>query len=330
MTRGRWSLLLVLALAGAAVGGLAIFARTADERVVMTSPPPRATPSSTTTRPALATAQTATGPRYAAFDCTKPAGIAARVDDAAIQLADLCARLQRLGGVTPQGTERQQARHVLDRMIDAVLVHRALDRAGAAVTESELTAALAAMHPKPGADVELLGAQLRERLELKKLVALRGADIAITEHDVDAELASGAPGIARGQGTQVEGFLARIAPGTDESAARQRAEAFAKQPSNASGMTPLAPFVVGDSGIEPALEAAAAKLRPGTWSTALRTRVGYAVIRVIGEAEGEALDTPALRARVRSALEIKKLGAAQQRVLEALRAAARIEMLVDV
>jgi hypothetical protein len=33
---------------------------------------------------------------------------------------------------------------------------------------------------------------------------------------------------------------------------------------------------------------------------------------------------------VRAALETRKLGAAQQRVLEALRAAAHIEMLVDV
>jgi hypothetical protein len=330
MTRGRWSLLLVLALAGAAVGGLAIFAKTSTERVAISAPP--STPPSATTstaRPALATRETTTpGPRYAAFDCAHPAGLAARVDDVPIQLADLCTQLARLGGVTPNGTERQQARHVLDRMIDALLVRRALG--GATVSEAELTAALGAMQPKLGADVELVAAQLRERLALEKLVKLRGADLAVTQQDIDAELAIGAPGIARGQGTQVEGFLARIAPGTDDTAARQRAEAFAKQPTDATGMTPLAPFVVGDTGVEPALEAAAASLAPGAWSGALRTRVGYAVIRVIGTSPGEAVDTPGLRERVRTALETRKRAVAQQRLLEELRAVARIETLVDI
>ena len=283
MTRGRWSLLLVLALAGAAVGGLAILARTSNERVEIAAP--AASPSSPTPRPGLATpAQVPTGPRFAAFDCTKPAGLAARVDATPIQLADLCARLQRLGGVTPKGTVRQQARHVLDRMIDAMLVRRALDQSGAAVTEAELSAA---MPPSIGADVDLLRA-----------------------------------------------LPARDAPNADaaaDAAARARAEAFIKNPSGiAAGMAPLSPFVVGETGIEPALEAAASSLPKGQWSTALRTRVGYAVIRVIGTSAGEALDAPALRTRVRSALETRKLGAAQQRVLEALRAAASIELLVDV
>ncbi|MBA3504049.1 MAG: hypothetical protein H0T65_27050, partial [Deltaproteobacteria bacterium] len=84
------------------------------------------------------------------------------------------------------------------------------------------------------------------------------------------------------------------------------------------------------SGIEPALETAVASLSHGEWSTPLLTRVGYAVIRAVGTEEGTRLDAPALRIRVRKALETRKLQAAQQRVLEELRAAARIEYLVDV
>ncbi len=290
--------------------------------------------SSSTSQPSLPGAARAdTGPRYASFDCGYPAGDAARVDGKGIPLAALCEQLNRLGAVTPQGTERVQARAVLDRMIDAVLVSNALEREKATLTKDELALALRELPPRIGADVELITAQLRDRLALKKLVEKR-TSLTVTEYEVDAEILDGAPGIDRGQGVRVEGYIARMTPGGDENAARERAEKFAggdKSPEVAAAgkMTPLPAFVVGASGVEPELQDAAFGLAKGKWSGALRTRVGWVVIRVIESEPGiKVEDTPSLRARVRRALETRKLQGAQQRLLDELRAAARIEYIV--
>lgn len=292
--------------------------------------------SSKTAQPSLpgAAARADNGPRYASFDCGYPAGDAARVDGAGIPLAELCDQLRRIGAVTPKGTERVQARTVLDRMIDAVLVNTALEREKAGVTKAEMDAALRELPPRIGADVELITAQLRDRVALKKLVEKR-TSLAVTEYEVDAELLDGAPGIDRGQGVRVEGYIARMTPGADENAARERAEKFAdvgdKTPEAAAAakMTPLPEFTVGASGIEPELQEAAFGLKNGKWSGALRTRVGWAVIRVVESEKGIPIeDMPSIRARVRRALETRKLQAAQQRLLEQLREAARIEYIV--
>jgi parvulin-like peptidyl-prolyl isomerase len=168
----------------------------------------------------------------------------------------------------------------------------------------------------------------------RKLVEKR-TSLTVTEYEVDAEILDGAPGIDRGQGVRVEGYIARHPPGGDENAARQRAEAFAdvrdKTPEAAAAgkMTPLPAFTVGASNIEPELQAAAFGLAKGKWSGALRTRVGWAVIRVVENDPGIPIDDlPSLRSRVRRALETRKLQGAQQRLLEELRAAAKIEYIV--
>ena len=328
---------LVVAAAGLAVGGWLVVRAS----VPAATDAPRAALEPTRIvsaprRPALAADAGTPGPRYAAFDCTRPLGEAARVDGESISLRDLCARLARFGAVTAKGTERQQAILALDRMIDATLVRRALAREGVAVSAADVETALGAMPPQVGADVELLREQLRERLELDKLAA-RGAEIVVSEHEVEAELAAGAPGIARGRGMRVEGWIARVPPAADaktQEAARDRAHALARalrdgKPAAGHELAPLAPFVVGESGVEPELEEAARALPSGRWSAALRTRVGYVVVRVVGAAEGESLAAPSLRGRVRAALETRKRQVVRQRVLEELRAAARIEKLVD-
>lgn len=346
MTRGAW--LLVLGFAGLALGAWLLLRVMTDDAAPVTASPGATAPARTgaatappASPPALAGSASAGTPgiAFAAFDCAHPRGDAARIDGSAITLADLCARLVRLGAVTPAGTARAQARHVLERMIDARLVRRALDGAGASVSDAEVAAAVAATAGS-AADPGVLAEQLRERLELQALVQRR-AQTTVTERDVDAELAAGAPGIDRGQGVRVDGWIARVPPDADAdalAAAQARAQAFAKAldpaaPATAAAahrLTPLAPFVVGETGVEPDLQAAAFALREGAWSAPVRTRVGWAVIRVLGAVDGTRLDDQALRARVRAALETRRRQAVQQRLLEELRAAATIEIVADV
>ncbi len=180
---------------------------------------------------------------------------------------------------------------------------------------------------------------MRERLELQKLSASQ-AKLEVSEQEVDAELAAGAPGIDRGQGIRVEGWLYRIPPSADAAAqakAEQAAQEFSKaipavKPEVAAkqhGLTPVPPFLVADHGLEPDLEAAARSLSKGQLSRPIKTKVGAMVIRMIERVEGTKLDDKFLRARVRKALETRKAAGAGKDVLTRLRNAARIEILVD-
>lgn len=308
-------------------------------------PPP---PDSTAWPPALAAADAAAsgdGPAPDApgrgLDCAHPAGNAALIDGEGLPTERVCARLSRIGGVGTTGIARRQARVVLDQLIDVALVRRGLAFERAAVTEAEIAAALAALRPPvaEAAASPLLREQMRERLELRKLAGLRHR-LEVTEADIDVEVAAGAPGIDRGQGVRVEAWMARTAPGTDAGdrpAAQEAAEAFAaavqtQSPEAAAAqhhLTHLAPFVVGTNGVEPELERTALGLSEGQWSGAVRTRVGWAVLRAVGRVEGQELAPDALRARVRQALESRRLLAARQELLATLRSAARIEVLVD-
>jgi parvulin-like peptidyl-prolyl isomerase len=262
------------------------------------------------------------------LDCAKPAGDAARVDGAAITLATLCTELGKRGG------GQSGARAVLDRLIDDVLVKRALAAAHMQVTDAEVVAALEArglQAPAPDQDPALLQQEMRTRLELEKLAGTQP----VTEADVDAELAAGAPGIDRGAGIRVEGWIIRV-PANADAAARTKAEAsahaFAKNPTDAAakqyGMTKLAPFIVGSGGIEPALEAAANGLARGEVSRAIATKVGWTVIKKLDDVTGTPLDDTALRHRVRKALETRRQQTAASEVIGRLRRTTRIEILV--
>ena len=287
-----------------------------------------------------------------ALECAHPAGSAALIDGEALSAERVCARLARIGGVVGAVADRRQARVVLDQLIDVMLVGRALAWEHAAVGDDEVAAALAELRPAPVVDGgidrvappaatvdPLVREQVRERLELRKLAALRHR-LEVSEGEVDAEVAAGAPGIDRGQGIRVEAWLARMTPGSDggaRPAAQVAAEAFAEavqseRPEAAAsrlGMSHLAPFVLGANGVEPDMERAALGLAEGQWSGAIRTRVGWAVLRALGRVEGTEPTPDALRAMVRRALESRKLQAARQEILAALRSAARIEVLVD-
>lgn len=276
------------------------------------------------------------------LDCARPQGDVARVDSEAISAERLCARLRRIGAVTASGPDGQQTRWVLDQLIDVTLVRHALAFERAEVPEAEVTTALVALlsdaGPRAAADDTLLREQLRERMELRALLRLRHP-IEVTEAQVEAELARGAPGIDRGQGVRVEGWIARTPPGVDAGerpAAQRAAEDFARAieietPEAAAArlrLTRLAPFVVGINGVEPELERAATSVPEGRWSGAVRTRVGWAVLRVMGAVEGARIPDGVLRARVREALENRALQDARNSSLEQLRAAARVERLI--
>lgn len=284
---------------------------------------------SDTTGGAITGAATEAGAQLPKLDCKQPVGDVARVDGTGIPARQLCDWLAKTGGAN--------ARTALDQMIDALVVKNALAAKGATVSEQEIDAALRelAVDPKD----QLYRQQVRERLELRKLATLH-ASLEVSEREVDAELAAGAPGIDRGQGVRVEGWIARVAPGADgklRDAAKEAAHAFSKalatqQPADAAkahGLAPLAPFVVGPSGLEPALENAASSVRKGELSAPVETKTGWVVIRVLERVEGEKLDDKTLRERVRRALENRKAAAATKDVLTRLRNAARVEILVE-
>nr|MBA3393570.1 hypothetical protein [Deltaproteobacteria bacterium] len=76
------------------------------------------------------------------LDCARPTGNAAIVDDQPITVERLCSSLSRIGAVKPTGVDLGQAKLVLDRMIDGVIVHRALEQANLKVTDAEVDASL--------------------------------------------------------------------------------------------------------------------------------------------------------------------------------------------
>lgn len=286
---------------------------------------------SSSTRAATATPDLATQTTI----CVRPDGNVATVDGEAIAVARLCGWLARIGAVRPGGADRKQARVVLDRMIDAVLVARALRVEGAIVSDAEVDKALAALAGRR-LDPELLKTQIRERLELEKLAALRVAR-EVSDAEVDAEIASGAPGIDRGQGVNAEAWVLRVPPGGDAERAEQAARAFASAVGTTApevaarqhGLSHVSAFVLTANGVEPELEDTALALSKGQWSGAIRTKIGWTVLRVLGHVEEQKLDAAALRTRVRSAIATRKLQAAAKELREKLRAAATIEVLVD-
>lgn len=274
----------------------------------------------------------------AGFDCGRPQGAAVRIDELELSIARVCARMRIIGGVRPSGAiDHAQARLVIEQLIDGALVARALGATGGSVSDDDVETAMAAFDPGATAGgLTLLREQVRERLEVETLLAARGR-AEITEREVDDELARGAPGIDRGGGLRLDGWIARVAPGAvaaADDAARKLAEAFAASPGTSTtdrpaGLTPVPAFVLGASGVEPELEQAAQSLDRGQWSPAIRTRVGWVVIRVLDRVEARPVDPVTLRALVRQALTRRRDDRARQALMAELRSAARIEWLVE-
>jgi len=127
------------------------------------------------------------------LDCETPLGDVARIDGEAISATELCTAWRRVAGAAELSDPTvlaRQGRTLLDSMIDARLVHRALASAGREVAESEVDTAfdelLARQHASSreafeqtlraqGSDVPEVRAELRRRLERARLLEQRKA-----------------------------------------------------------------------------------------------------------------------------------------------------------
>jgi hypothetical protein len=282
------------------------------------------------------------------LDCTKPAGDVVRVGSAAITADDFCRELTLMAGPAtdpPSAVWWAQARQLRDRLVDVSLVRQAIAAAGNAITDGEVESELANVRSRsPGtelgaAELDGLRRQIRARLELARLISLRAGGEP-TEADLrdayDREPARyGEPGEAH-----VTAFAKRLSAAMlddDVAAAEEQAEAFVPrvqrgtEPAAAAattGLTALAPFVLEDHGIEPALRSAAFGLSPGGWSAPTRTNVGVVVLRLDSVRMAKILPFAQVRDRVRASMLATRQTAAEELLLRELRAATVITDLV--
>lgn len=301
-------------------------------------------------------AATVAAPAQAALDCAHAKGDAARSKAGAVSVADLCLEVQQLAGNQAKGdqaAQRAQARQTLERMIDRQLVAAALAAEHTAVSEPDIDAAfgqLPAAKTGPtevplqdvlrsqGVDVATVRRELRRRLELARLVAGHG-DVEPRAAEIDQEFTDHPERYQQGGGSQVQAYIARVAPGATsetENGARQAAQAFAAAVQSAAPDTlapaqrlpALPPFDVQPNEQEPGLVAAVTKLQPGQWTPALRTRAGWLVCKVLEHKAATARPLAEARPDIVQRLRAVKRLAEQTRILAELRAAAAIELLV--
>ena len=252
------------------------------------------------------------------------------MDGRELSVERLCAALRRMTGQTGATL----ARSILDRMIAAELVSVALAARGVVVSDTDVAAELArlpAEATKPetlaaqGIDLELLRSELRERLERRRLVDTLG-DLAISEGDVDAELATMSAARAA---VMVDGWLLRVAPNAAaarQASAKQQIEAASaalRKGTEPAGLEKLAPMRVDHGGAEPELEARV--FAPGAgagWQRPVRTRAGWVIARVVGPADAAAAPS---RDEARRAALARQRVREEQRLVQALRARAEVQ-----
>jgi len=277
-----------------------------------------------------------------ALDCERPRGPVATVDGTPIEAEPLCADLERVAGAWARmsaADQASQARRLLDRRVDGLLVARALAALGATPAEAEVDAAMPA-GAKDG-EREALRAQLRERLSLDKLVSLQGK-LAVSDAEVAAAVANPPPGAQPVEAVTVEAWLSRVTPRSDPAvveAAERAAQLFAKavvageDPSEAARrlkLTGPSRMSVSQPGIEPDLHAAASALQPGAWSGAVKTKVAWVVARRVGDAPGVAAASPIQPAELRKRLEARRRIDERTRLLGELRSRAKIVLHVNI
>jgi hypothetical protein len=290
------------------------------------------------------------------LDCAAPAGDAGRTDKGSVSAADLCGEFLVLAGKKARVTtpiERGIARQTLERMLDEQLIAAALAEDHTAVTEADVDAGFAELDvhdparpslteqlKRQGVDVAVVRRELRRRLQRTRLVEHRGqtepkqAEV-VQEYQGHPELY-----VKPGGGTKVQGYLSRVAPHASAEAdqkAHKTAEAFAlaARTQDPAAMLlkdkpeTLAPFVVEAGGLEPGLAAALANVAPGQWILPVRTKAGWLVAKVLERVQGQRLElaeaSPSIVVRLR---ELKRV-AEEKRILATLRAAAHLEILVD-
>lgn len=346
------------AVAGLAAGGLWLLNRP-EQPAARTASADSPAPAD----PHRATAATEPSPSAAGdavklpLDCTKPQGDAARFRGGPVTVADLCGRYQlragKQGGVAA-AIERTQARQILDQMIDQRLVAAALAEDHTAVSDAEVESELDHLQQRPGqagqvplakalllegVDIQTVRSELRWRLEMARLLQLRGSD-QLGAGEVEREFLQHPERYALGGGARVRPFLLRVAPNAPPPAdakAKAQAQAFAsavaktvpeKLPPTVR-LPELPPFVVEPNDSEPELGAELAKVKVGQWSAPVRIRAGWLVCQLIEVTAGAPHSLEQARPAIEQRLRAGQRQADQARILAALRQAAAIELLVD-
>lgn len=142
----------------------------------------------------------------------------------------------------------------------------------------------AAAMQNQGIDVDDVRAALRQRMELARLVAVRGSDV-LAAGEVETAFQTHPERYQLGGGVQVKPYLARVplqAAAAVQDKAHAGAVAFAAAVATTdpeslpldSRLESLQPFVVQQNELEPALLAALGPLHVGQWTGTVRTKVG--------------------------------------------------------
>lgn len=281
------------------------------------------------------------------LNCREPAGNVLVIGAEAVSAEEFCRDLGQLAGAQPDPVSdgwRKQARQLRQQTIDARLVRQALAAEGAAVGEAEIDAAVAERLAAPsGAAVakleasstQLVRAQLRQRLEVNKLLQLRGqakvqdADLLAAYQADPGRFGEPAAAVAlpflwrlsRSAGeadvkqaqTKAGQFLAAVQKGTPAELAIKDAggQALAK-----------AELVQGAGEAE--LVAAALQLSPQQWSAPVRTQVGWAVVQLLEAKAGKVLPFDQVRDQVRAFVLGRQGLTDRENLLTGLRAAAKV------
>lgn len=281
------------------------------------------------------------------LNCLKPSGDVLVVGEEPVTAAAFCAELAKVAGAQPEPMTpswRDQAKLLRQQWADAMLVRKALTAEGGAITDEQVDAALGerlAALPKgtsaqlDAAATALVRQQLRARLELSKLLQLRGQGLVS-----DAELLAayqadparfGQPAVA-----VVVPYLLRLPKtmGKEEFAeARAKAEQFVAAVSKGeapdaaaktAGMNAMPKAEMSQGSGEDELVAAALKLSAGQWSAPMRTSVGWAVAQVLEVRPGVVLPFDQVREQVKAFVQGKQGLADRERALADLRAATRV------
>jgi len=283
----------------------------------------------------------------AKLDCNQPHGDVATVRGEAIAAAAFCADLTaRAGTLRPDAPPalHNQAQDLLNQWVDARLVAAALAAEQLQVTAQEVEAALSAARAATPEQLsatleDQLRSQLRQRLELRKLLDAH-ADLTLPASAAQAEFERHADRWQRSTIFKIQPYVARLAPsdGSAQGEAGKRAAAGFAQAVPTDGpdkaaevwhLRAMPPFELTADGTEPELEAAVSTLQPGSWSGPLRLRGGWAVVHNLSRRDAPPRSFAAVREEIERTLVGQRRMAEQARILRDLRSQTKVTVLTE-
>lgn len=281
------------------------------------------------------------------LDCAKPSGEVLHIGARAVTAVDFCQELAALAGAPPQPLTpawHEQARLLRKRLVDTELVRQALTKENQAVTDAEIDADLLPRLQKPGAvkladlDLQRVRGQLRARLEINKLLTLRGqADV--TEADLQAAYAAepnrfGAAAVVKIATYSRSGFIgASEGAKWSEAQAKAHTQAFydevstgarAEDAARSRGLQAKPAFELREGAGEPELFAAAMQATPGQWLPPQRSMIGWLVARVDAITPGKPLPLEQVRDKVRAVVTAQRGQLDEAALLAELEAAGQV------